>query len=171
MSSIINILNKYPYRKIVWLLAITETLHNIEEAIWLPGWSKSAGMWHPPVNPFEFRFAVAAITLLIYGIIYYFSKKYSNISKYLMAGSLAIILFNVLMPHLLATIITGRYTPGVVTGLLFNVPATLYLLQRGIRESIYNTRTLVYGSVAFAIISYPLLSILFIIGNYVGKLL
>jgi hypothetical protein len=38
-------------------------LHNLEEAIWLPAWSRTAGVFDPVVGGFEFRFAVLVLTL------------------------------------------------------------------------------------------------------------
>ena len=35
---------------IAWLFALVVTLHNLEEAIWLPDWSQTAGRWHSPVS-------------------------------------------------------------------------------------------------------------------------
>ena len=31
-----------------WLFAIVTAAHNLEEAIWLPNWSRTAGRWHHP---------------------------------------------------------------------------------------------------------------------------
>ena len=47
-----------------WLFPAAITVHNLEEAIWLPGWSRTAGEWHAGVGAFEFRFAVAVLTAL-----------------------------------------------------------------------------------------------------------
>ena len=41
-----------------WLFPVAFTLHNIEEALWLPAFSKSAGKFQKPVNTFEYEFAV-----------------------------------------------------------------------------------------------------------------
>jgi len=54
-----------------WLFALVITIHNIEEAILLPKWSKTAGRWHHPVGDREFRFAVAVITVLAYEAAYF----------------------------------------------------------------------------------------------------
>jgi hypothetical protein len=45
------------FRMLQWLFPLVVTLHNTEEAIWLPAWSQHAGTWHVPVGPGEFRFA------------------------------------------------------------------------------------------------------------------
>lgn len=42
------------------------TLHNIEEAIWLPEWSQQSSKFQKPVTSNEFHFAVIVITMLAY---------------------------------------------------------------------------------------------------------
>ena len=42
------------------------SLHNIEEALWLPAWSKHARKYHKEVSPNEFRFAVIIVTAIGY---------------------------------------------------------------------------------------------------------
>ncbi len=157
------------YRQVIWTLAVAETLHNLEEAIWLPAWSKASGAWHPPVGAFEFRFAVVVVTLLFYAIIYDFSRHSSARSRYLMGGTLVLVLFNVFVPHLLATIIMTRYAPGVVTGVLVNLPVTVYLLLRGLHEGIFSVRDLAIGTAAIAAIVLPLLPIAFAVGRVVPR--
>lgn len=156
---------KQRYQKVVLALAVTETLHNLEEAIWLPDWSKVAGPWHSAVGAFEFRFAIVVVTLALYTIIYWFLTRSTTWSRYLMGGTLVLILFNVLVPHLLATLIMTRYAPGIVTGVLLNVPVTVYLLRRGIREHIFSIRDLAIGTAVVASALLPLLPISFALGR------
>jgi len=158
---------KQKYQKVVWALAVTETLHNLEEAIWLPDWSKAAGPWHSAVGAFEFRFAIVVVTLVFYAIIYQFSARSTTWSRYFMGGTLVVILFNVLVPHLLATLIMTRYAPGVVTGVLLNVPVSVYLLRRGIHERIFVVRDLAFGTVVIAAVLLPLLPISFALGRVI----
>ncbi len=160
-SSIAAALNQVSFRKAIWILAIAETLHNIEEAIWLPEWSRTAGAWHAPVSAFEFRFAAAMFTLLVYAVLYYFYKRGTAASRYLVGGVLVVILFNVFVPHLAATIVRGRYAPGVGTGVLLNTPFTIYLLRRGLREGVFTRRTLMAGTAMAASIALPLLVLSF----------
>jgi len=53
------------FEQSVWLFAAAVTLHNLEEVVWLPRWSHTAGKWHYPVGSFEFRFAVISLTMLV----------------------------------------------------------------------------------------------------------
>ncbi len=170
MKTVLERLRETPYRKIVWIVALSETLHNIEEAIWLPEWSRSAGPWHPPMGPFEFRFAVAVVTLAVYGVILYFMKRETRPAKLLMGGTLVVILVNVFIPHMAATIMTARYTPGVLTGVLLNLPVTFYLLRRGLKEGEYTSSSLALGAVTCAILALSLMLGSFAAGRWMEQL-
>ena len=50
--------------KMLFLLGFS--LHNLEEALWLPAWSKKAKRFHKEVAVNEFRFALILITSLGY---------------------------------------------------------------------------------------------------------
>ena len=167
MKNIVPELNQVTFKKLIWVLAISETIHNLEEALWLPAWSQSAGVWHPAVGAFEFRFAVTIVTLIFYGVIYYFSTHENTPAHYLMGGALVMILFNVLVPHVLATVLLGRYAPGVASGILLNVPVCAYLLWRGLHEGIFTYRILVLGALGFAAVMIPLLPVSFALGRFV----
>lgn len=167
-ASITATLKQRP-QKALWALAVTETLHNVEEAIWLPDWSKAAGPWNSAVGAFEFRFAIVVVTLLFYGIIYHSSTRSTAWSRYFMAGAMVLVLFNVLVPHLLATLIMARYAPGVVTGVLLNVPLTVYLLGRGIREHTFSLRDLAIGTAVVASVLLPLLPMSFALGRVIER--
>jgi len=51
-----------------WLFPVAFALHNAEEALFLPLWSQTAGTYHKPVGRFEFRFAVATLTILGFAV-------------------------------------------------------------------------------------------------------
>lgn len=163
-------LMQYDLKRLAWLLALSETIHNLEEALWLPAWSKSAGPWHEPVGAFEFRFAVIVITLIVYAVIWYFSRCDNRIASGMMGGILVVILVNVFFPHLIASIACMEYVPGLLTGILLNLPVTIYLLRRGVCEDFFNTRILVIGTAGMAVITIPLLPVLFALGRWIAVL-
>lgn len=108
---------------LVALFCIAITLHNIEEAIWLPEWSQQASMFHKPVTPGEFRFAVTVITILAYlSAFYFFYKPESELAKWVFIGFLGSMIVNAIFPHLIATILMKQYAPGLLTGLFLNLP-------------------------------------------------
>ncbi len=113
------------------------SLHNIEEALWLPEWSKSAGRYQKEISANGFRFAVIIITALGYLVTFQyfiFSETYM-FSKLLYLSFVAMMVLNVILPHLLLTIIMGKYAPGLITGVLLNLPIGLYLIIKNIDGS------------------------------------
>ena len=114
--------------EIIFLMSFT--LHNIEEGIWLPKWSKYAGKYHPQVANNEFHFAVMMVTILGYILTFIFLLVgHSNeILKYIYLGFILMMCFNAIFPHLLATIILKKYAPGTLTGLFLNLPIGLFII-------------------------------------------
>lgn len=111
------------------------SLHNIEEALWLPQWSGFAKKYHRIVGVNEFRFAVIVVTTLGYLVTFqYFIFSYSLLSRYIYLGFIFMMVFNAFFPHLVATVSLKRYAPGTVTGLLLNVPLGLYIIKTGIKS-------------------------------------
>jgi len=110
------------------------SLHNIEEALWLPKWSKHARKYHKEVSPSEFRFAVIIVTAIGYLLTFQyfvFGSAYAA-AKYIYLGFILIMIVNVFFPHLIATIILKKYAPGLITGLLLNAPLGIYILLKKI---------------------------------------
>lgn len=141
------------------LFAAAVTVHNLEEAIWLPGWSKHAGRYHVPVTARQFRFAVLALTLLAWAVVGW-SALGSSFADYLVSGYALAMLVNVVFPHLAATFAMRRYAPGTVTAVLFNLPVTALLLQQGFAEERLEPNTFLWAGPLVAIviaISIPVL--------------
>lgn len=119
-------LNQYA---LFFCLAIT--LHNIEEAIWLPSWSQSSYAIQQPVASNEFHFAVIVITALAYLTAFFVVQfSHSQLAKYAFIGFLGSMIFNTFFPHLLSTIIMQAYAPGLITGLLLIVPINTCILYQ-----------------------------------------
>ena len=114
------------------LFLLSFTLHNMEEALWLPEWSAHAGKFHTKVSGKGFRFAVLIITMIGYLLTFadlVFGGKAAPV-KYIYLGFVLMMCFNALFPHLIGTIILKKYSPGTLTGLLLNLPIGLYLIFR-----------------------------------------
>lgn len=131
---------------LAWLFALVVTVHNIEEALLLPAWSKTAGRWHHPVGEREFRFAVVVLTVLAYataGLAVAYGKE--SVGAYLLSGYAFAMLLNVLFPHVIATVVMRRYAPGTLTALLLNLPVTFLLLQKGFEEGYVHFQRFVWA--------------------------
>jgi hypothetical protein len=113
--------------------AAAVALHNAEEALFLPSWSKTAGRWHVPVGAREFRFAVATLTGLAFSLAVW-ANAGSVAGAYLVSGYGLAMALNSVAPHLAATLALRRYAPGTATALLLNLPISLALIRAGLLE-------------------------------------
>ncbi|MBD8025157.1 HXXEE domain-containing protein [Ureibacillus sp. Re31] len=149
---------------ILFLFAIT--LHNLEEALWLPAWSQQVSKFHKPVGKDEFHFAVIIITSLAYLITFLF-LLYPNLNliKYMLIGFLGSMVVNAIFPHLLATILLRRYAPGVVTGILLNIPINSMIIVRFIQENEITLTGLFISTIIVGIVLLSLIPILFKVGK------
>jgi hypothetical protein len=120
------------FRHALWLFPCVTTLHNLEEAIWLPAWSQQGTHLHAPVGALEFRFAVAALTAAAWVVTLLARRGGPWLAA--ASGYWAAMLANVLAPHVAASIVERGYTPGVVTAVALNLPVNIHLLRRARRE-------------------------------------
>jgi len=120
------------------LFLIGFTLHNLEESVWLPDWSKHAKKFHKPVERNQFIFAVIIITMIgcLVTFVNILFDQPGNIPNYIYLGFIGMMGLNSIFPHLVATLILKKYAPGLLTGILLNLPISLIIitvyLQKGI---------------------------------------
>ena len=151
---------------IAWLFALVVTLHNLEEAIWLPDWSKAAGRWHSPVGAREFRFAAIVLTVLAYiatGLVVVYGKE--SVGAYLLSGYALAMLLNVVFPHMIATVIMRRYAPETLTALLLNLPVTILLLHQALQEGYVTWQKFIWAGPLVVVCIMVLIPIMFALGK------
>lgn len=113
-----------------WLFAFAVVLHNLEEMIWLPAWTKNVQHWAEPLVPFAFRFAALVLSAFAIGLALAISLEFhSNRYLALLVGYAVAMSVNAIAPHLIFTIKTGSYMPGTATGLLVVMPAGVALVK------------------------------------------
>jgi hypothetical protein len=144
-----------------WLFPIVVALHNAEEAIWFPAWSRRAGRWHAPIAPGVFRFAVVVLTVLAFMVTWLSARSGKQaVWTYLAFGYMVAMLANVLIPHIAVTIAMRRYMPGLVTGVVLNVPVLYLLLKLALEEgyvSAWKAAAYSVGVVGLLLLSIPTL--------------
>ena len=156
------------YLVIFFCFAIT--LHNIEEALWLPKWSEQASRFHKPVASNEFLFAVICITALAYlSAIGFLYAPQSDLAKWIFAGFLGSMIFNAFFPHLTATVWMKRYAPGLLTGILLNVPVNSLILYQMFSEHLITWTELIASTLAVGMILLALIPLLFKVGNKITR--
>ncbi len=157
------------FRTLEWLFPLVITLHNAEEALWLPGWWKRAGRWHAPVAPGAFRFAVAVVTVLAYAITWLSAGSgKQSVWTYLAFGCIAAALANVLIPHVAASIALRSYIPGVATAVLLNLPVSSLLVVHALREGYVSGWKSVAYSLGVVVALVALIPALFKLGKGLG---
>jgi hypothetical protein len=149
-----------------WLFPVAFAIHNLEEAIWFPAFSKSAGKFHKPLNTFEFSFAVITLTFLsvIITFLFYLHEKQNIFCYFYFAFNFGM-LINVFFPHLAATIVLRKYCPGLLTGILFLIPTTVYILLYGYENGYFLFPKFWFITIPFAGFVIGLIPILFKVGK------
>jgi ABC-type uncharacterized transport system permease subunit len=137
------------FARLQWFFPIAITAHNIEEAIWLPGFVAAHRTELPwTVAPVEFRFALVLLTAAAW-VVTYLSWRTGprTLWAHLLFGYIVAMLVNVVVPHIPAAVIFRGYAPGVVTAVLLNLPVLTLLSVRAIKDGYVTGRK----AVAFAV--------------------
>lgn len=148
------------------LFLFSITLHNIEEALWIPRWSRYTQKFGKQVSGDEFHFAVLVITILAYlatGLFIFFPKNL--ILKYFFFGFIGAMIFNVIFPHLILTIILKKYSPGLITGVLLIMPFNSLIIVSSLNNSIINLNEIIISTIVVGILLLILIPILEKIGG------
>ena len=158
------------FENLYFLFLLAVTLHNLEEAVWLPDWSQKAGRWHRPVEKIPFRFAVLVLTLLAYGFAYLgLMGGKQSVGIYLLGGYAFVTLVNVFFPHLLAAIWLNQYVPGLGTALALNLPICSALLFVVLKEDYVSPWPLLITGGIFAGGALIIIRVLFKLGKRVEE--
>ena len=121
---------------IPFLFIVSFILHNLEEAIWLPAWSRSTKRFHKPVENHVFYFSVSIVTIIgVSVVIAYLLNPKESLQLLAFCGLLGSMMFNTFSPHLIATIATRTYCPGPATGLAFILPVSIAGITKLIRAA------------------------------------
>lgn len=154
------------YLVVFFCLAIT--LHNLEEALWLPKWSQQSSRFQKPVSAGEFHFAVFVITILAYlSAFSYLYLPESNTAKWLFIGFLGSMIINAVFPHLIATVLMKKYAPGLLTGVLLNIPINSIIIYQMFSENLIIWKELMISTIVVGFILLTLIPVLFKVGSKV----
>ena len=96
------------FKKLQWLFPIAVTLHNGEEAVWMPGWAlQHAGQlpMHPP-GALLVRVVLIALVIAAFAVTYLSEREGPrSVWAYLLFGGIVAMLVNVFVPHVPATLL------------------------------------------------------------------
>lgn len=124
-------------RTLLWFVPIFITIHNIEEALFMPAmiearktaFPKAFSEWLSPVASARQMFIGLLIVTVIPYLIAWNADWESGLRGKMLLCLQAAMFINVLA-HVGMTIFIGGYAPGVVTAVLLNLPLSLYLFHR-----------------------------------------
>lgn len=135
-----NFLNAIPFDRLLWLVPIFLTIHNMEEAPFMESWSRRLPIKLPlRITTRQFMIAVTVITIAGFILTYLGVEYLANQTGYLIVlGIQVIMLFNAFVPHVAMTIRFRMYSPGVVTAITLMMPFSFYLFWRAFQENILN---------------------------------
>ncbi len=144
-------------------------MHNIEEAIWLPRWLKTAGKYKRDISQNEFVFAVIMVTILAYLATFayiVFPKNLIAVCFYY--GLCGAMILNLFM-HLIPAVMLRRYAPGLITSLLVVCPTNVYIIITATHLSIVSVMQVLFSTVVVGVLLVVGLPVLFKIGGKVTK--
>jgi len=118
-----------------WLMPAAFAVHMLDEIIWLPPWSLTAGGWHPPVGRRAFTFASVVVVVLAFLAAWAGAVGgRQSVGVYLMAGVAVLMLVNLFVPHVGAALQLRRYAPGLLTSALLMAPISLLFIWQALSQ-------------------------------------
>lgn len=152
-----------PFDRLLWLVPIFLTIHNLEEAPFMERWSQRLPLKiHPTVSTRQFIIAVTFLTAGGFLATYFGLEYLANRAGYLIVlGIQAILLFNAFVPHIASTIRFRLYSPGVITAVLITLPFSFYLFRRALSENVLTWKEfwILLGIAPFAMVVFALISL------------
>ena len=130
-------------RRVLWLVPVLLALHNAEEALFFPrylpfvlarlppGWQAVAA----PLTTGQVWSALAVVTGVAFAVAWWVHlRPDSRTALWLLLLIQSAVLLNVVWHVAIAVVLFDGYAPGLATALLLNLPFSLYLLRRAVRE-------------------------------------
>ena len=139
-------------KALLWFVPLFITIHNLEEALFMPAFLQtrnssipaSLRSLIPPITYRQFLIALIAMTAMPYIIAWLGDlDRAGSRGLYLLLGLQVVMLYNV-FAHVLMAAVMGGYAPGVVTALSINLPFSLYLVRRAVKERWAPRRVIVW---------------------------
>lgn len=144
----VNFLKTATVRQLVWFLPLFLIIHNLEEALTMERWFQNDWTVIPrtpyllefflPVSKAQFWLATLLIDVSVLGlvIIYHVIPSRRGLF-YLLLGIQSILFLNV-FNHLFMVFLFLQYQPGTITSIVLNIPFSIYILFKALRENKVN---------------------------------
>jgi hypothetical protein len=159
-------------KTLIWLVPILTTVHNLEEAAFMPMVlaRRNSGIpiflqsVLPPIACGQFLLALFTMTAIPYLISLFASREQERegLGMFLLASVQFMMFVNVFAHVVLAVLMRG-YSHGLITALVINLPFSIYFLYRAVTEKWLSGRALAYiipTALLFHAVGIPLIIIL-----------
>jgi hypothetical protein len=167
------------FKQVLWLIPIVLTLHNTEEALTMPHWVMANLQLIeknlPAAIDIHFTPTQLLLSLLLATVVPFIvtmlciDGEKRSIKLYLLFLLQAIVLLNVVIPHVAGSIRMRQYNPGVITAVCFNLPFSLYVFLRAFREQYLGPREFVWLFVVAFLVYGPIAWTLHFTGEWLAK--
>ncbi|WP_157971309.1 HXXEE domain-containing protein [Dyella sp. C9] len=123
-----------PFRKLIWLMPAAYAVHICDE--WFSGFPRYVvdHMHGSPMPPALFFTNNAAFMAILLSLCTWASRSQSRLSAFLLMAWASGNLFWNFGAHLLYTVLTGYYSPGLITSSLIYYPVSLMVVVAGVRD-------------------------------------
>lgn len=157
------------FRYLQLLFPVLVGLHNAEEAIRIPKWSRRSGIWFGGNQPGVFRFAVIVFTALAFvvTVLSVFAGRMTLWAD-LTFGYIVGVLFNALMPHIAVSIARRTLMPGVITAATLNLPILSLLAALALKQGYVSRSDAILYSILVPLVLLLLIPLLFRLGKALG---
>ncbi|MDR3775796.1 MAG: HXXEE domain-containing protein [Terracidiphilus sp.] len=157
------------FRTLQLLFPVLVALHNTEEAIGLPRWTRRSGPWFGGVQPAVFRFAVVVFTVLAF-VVTVLSAVSGKMTFWgnLTFGYIVAMLFNALVPHIAVSVVRRTLMPGVITAAALNLPILSFLAVLALKQGYVSNHDALVFSIAVPLLLALMIPLLFNLGKSLG---
>jgi len=118
------------YKLTAILFGVGVTLHNLEEAVYLPGWFRSnlTLLFEPNRKIYWIVTSLVSVVIWVPIVGVCISREGSRFQTVL-SGFALLMAINAVVPHLALSLVKRSYSPGAGTGVLFNLPLGVLLIR------------------------------------------
>ncbi len=117
------------YKLTAILFGVGVTLHNLEEAVYLPAWFRSNLTLVFEPNRKIYWIVTSLVSIVIWIPIVGVCVSPDRHFQSVLSGFALLMAINAVLPHLALSFIKRSYSPGTATGMLFNLPLGVLLIR------------------------------------------
>jgi hypothetical protein len=141
------------YKLTAILFGIGVTLHNLEEAMYLVSWARSHLNLPFEPNPkiYWVLTSLASVVVWIPIVGVCVAKESAHFQSVLSGFALAMAI-NAVLPHFVISLVKRSYSPGVGTGMLFNLPLGVLLIHAQLSVHAISRAEVWRGAVVYALL-------------------